>query len=66
MPKPKYVTVSKDGSEGQVSEESLPTWEKHGWTVVDDGDSEENAEVAPSAHPQPKARSKPAENPDKE
>lgn len=56
MPKSKYVTVEKDGSQGQVTEESLETWEKHGWTVVDDGSSEESQEPVPSAHPEPKAR----------
>ena len=56
MPKQKYLTVEKDGAKGQVTEESLATWEKHGWTVVDDGSSEESQEPAPSAHPEPKAR----------
>jgi hypothetical protein len=63
MPKQKTVRLrnSELDSETTVLPESVELWESRGWTVVDDGSSEEEPgqnepEVTPSAHPQPKAR----------
>jgi len=73
MPKQKYVKLHNDelDADTEVLPESVGVWEGRGWTVVDDGSNEEEPgqnepEVQPSAHPQPKARKTAAENPDKE
>lgn len=36
----KYVEIQKGGEKAKVMPSSVPVWEKHGWTLVDDGDSE--------------------------
>jgi hypothetical protein len=41
MAKPQYVKIEKNGVEGQCLPQSLDVWERNGWTVVDDGDSED-------------------------
>jgi hypothetical protein len=54
----RYVKITKDGQEGECLPESVKGWERHGWTVVDDGSSE-SAPEAPVAEPQtPDGRTK--------
>lgn len=48
--KNKLVTVEKDGQQGEVSPVQLAGLEKHGWTVVDDGNSESGQASAPANH----------------
>jgi hypothetical protein len=46
----KYVEIEKDGHVGTCVPAALPVWEKHGWTAVDDGDSEtDSTETATDA-----------------
>lgn len=49
MPRSKQIKITKDGEEGYALASSLPAWERNGWTVADDGSSEEEAEV--TEHP---------------
>lgn len=71
MPKQKYVKLHHDelDCDTEVLPESVEVWEGRGWTVVDDGSNEEEQpgqnepEVQPSAHPQPKARKQQSEIP---
>lgn len=56
MAKTKYVTIEKDGEQGQIMPASISVWEKNGWTVVDDGsseadDTEQAEELAPVPEP---------------
>jgi hypothetical protein len=54
----RYVKITKDGEEGQCMPSAAKAWEKHGWTVVDDGSSE-SAPEAPEVEPQtPTGRTK--------
>lgn len=41
------VTQDIDGEtlEGEILAESIDVWERNGWTVVEDGDSESNSET---------------------
>jgi hypothetical protein len=41
----RYVQIEKDGVEGQCMPAAVKAWEKHGWTVVDDGSSESAPEA---------------------
>jgi hypothetical protein len=45
MPRPKFVEIEKDGSKAQVAEQSLSVWKRNGWTVVEDGSSENSKET---------------------
>lgn len=40
MPKPKKVKIKKDGVTGECLASAVTAWERNGWTVVDDGNSE--------------------------
>ena len=42
---PQHVKITKDGQEAEVLPESLKAYERHGWTVVDDGSSESAPET---------------------
>lgn len=50
MSNKKYVQIEKDGIQGECLPSAVKTWEANGWTVVDDGDSENGSEVEPDAH----------------
>jgi hypothetical protein len=40
MPKPTYVQIAKGDIIGSCTQESVESWERDGWTVVDDSSSE--------------------------
>lgn len=42
--KRKYIQITKGEVEGRCVPSALPIWKRNGWTVVDDGDSEDGAE----------------------
>lgn len=44
MAKPTYVEIKKDDQTAKVLETAVPVWTRHGWTVVEDGSSEEKKE----------------------
>ncbi len=49
MPRAQQIKITKDGEEGYVLRESVKAWERNGWTVADDGSSEEqDASTAPT------------------
>jgi hypothetical protein len=50
MPKTKMVKITKDDQEAEVLKSAVRAWERNGWTVVDDGDSED-APVAATGDP---------------
>ena len=45
MPRAQQIKIEKDGIEGFCLPESVKAYERHGWTVADDGSSEEEAAV---------------------
>lgn len=64
MSRAQQVKIEKDGVEGFCLKESVPLYERNGWTVADDGSSEEEQDVtehpietqvedAPDAEPAP-------------
>ena len=54
--KTRYISIkSEDGVEGRILNESLPAWERNGWTVVDDGSSESGQEPESEDAPVQKA-----------
>jgi hypothetical protein len=38
------VKITKDGMDAEVMPTAVPAWERNGWTVADDGSSEEAVE----------------------
>jgi hypothetical protein len=63
MPRPKQVKITKDDQEAFVQAESVKAYERHGWTVADDGDSEVSQQTAteqPTGDPDPQAQPKTA------
>ena len=64
MPRAQQIKITKDDIEGFCMKESLKLYERNGWTVADDGSSEEEqavtdnpietqVEEAPDAEPAP-------------
>ena len=49
MPRAQQIKIEKDGVEGYCLRESVKAYERNGWTVADDGSSEE--EQAVTEHP---------------
>lgn len=49
MPRAKQIRMTNGDLEGYVLRESVDAWERNGWTVADDGDSEGTDEV--TEHP---------------
>jgi hypothetical protein len=45
MPRAEQIKIEKDGIEGFCLKESVKAYERRGWTVADDGSSEEEAAV---------------------
>jgi hypothetical protein len=48
----RYVKITKDGIEAECLPESVKAYERHGWTVVDDGSSETAPAAAPAGETQ--------------
>lgn len=42
------VKITKDGTVSEVNESSASVWERHGWTVTDDGDEEKTSSAPPA------------------
>ncbi len=40
MSKQREIEIEKDGQKATVLKSAVPAWERNGWTVVDDGDSD--------------------------
>ena len=52
MPRAREVEITKGDLKGKVLQESVKVWERNGWTVADDGSSEEqDSSTAPAAEP---------------
>lgn len=45
MPRARQIKMTNGDEEGFVLAESVAAWERNGWTVADDGDSEEEQAV---------------------
>jgi hypothetical protein len=54
----RYVTITKDGEEGQCMPSAVKTWERNGWTVVDDGSSESAPEAPAEKEPTGRTKTK--------
>jgi len=49
MPKTKMIKIKKGDIEAECLRSAVPAWERNGWTVVDDGTSDQ--EPAPTGDP---------------
>lgn len=67
MGKNRFVEIEKDGIRGECLPSAVRVWERDGWTVVDDGSSEETPVVGTQqSQLEPDAAPTTSDNEDKE